>query len=129
MSKTDSHPVYIISIAAKLAKVHPQTLRIYERKGLLAPSRTRKKRRMYSDEDIECLGYIQELTQKEKVNLAGVKIIMELREEIKKMEEFMETKAKEFDAIKEEMEREINSLHRRFSPKLEKAVKGIIVKF
>lgn len=128
MNEKEDHPLYVISVAAKLAKVHPQTLRIYERKGLLCPSRTVKKRRLYSNEDIECLKYIQELTQREKVNLAGVKIIMDLHEEIKKMEELAEIKMKELEQIRNELEREISVLHRRFSPKLEKATRRVIVK-
>ena len=69
--------LYIISVAAELAGVHPQTLRIYERKGLIEPSRTEGRSRRYSDRDIELLQYIQELTN-EGVGLAGVKRILEL---------------------------------------------------
>jgi MerR family transcriptional regulator, heat shock protein HspR len=71
--------VYMISVAAELAGVHPQTLRIYERKGLLRPKRTQGNTRRYSDADVELLRSIQELTQDEGINLAGVKRIMELR--------------------------------------------------
>lgn len=73
--------VYIISVAAELAGVHPQTLRIYERKGLVRPQRTSGNTRRYSDADIERLRSIQALTD-EGVNLAGVKRIMAMREEI-----------------------------------------------
>jgi MerR family transcriptional regulator, heat shock protein HspR len=73
--------VYIISVAAELAGVHPQTLRIYERKGLVHPQRTSGNTRRYSDADIERLRAIQALTD-EGVNLAGVKRIMEMRAEI-----------------------------------------------
>jgi len=72
-------PLYMISIAAKLTGLHPQTLRIYERKNLVKPNRTAKSTRLYSESDIEQLLYIQELTQEEGVNLAGVKIIMKMR--------------------------------------------------
>ncbi|HXF35955.1 MAG TPA: helix-turn-helix transcriptional regulator [Actinomycetota bacterium] len=74
--------VYIISVAAELAGVHPQTLRIYERKGLLRPRRTPGNSRRYSDRDIERLQMIQDLTQRRGVNLAGVKMIMELQAEL-----------------------------------------------
>ena len=74
--------VYIISVAAELAGVHPQTLRIYERKGLVLPHRTAGNTRRYSDRDIQQLRLIQELTQERGINLAGVKLIMELRAEI-----------------------------------------------
>jgi MerR family transcriptional regulator/heat shock protein HspR len=72
-------PVYMISVAAELAGVHPQTLRIYERKGLLRPKRTQGNTRRYSDADVELLRWIQALTQDEGINLAGVKHIMEMR--------------------------------------------------
>ena len=74
--------VYIISVAAELAGVHPQTLRIYERKGLLRPRRTPGNTRRYSDWDIERLQMIQDLTQRRGVNLAGVKMIIELQAEL-----------------------------------------------
>ena len=73
--------IYIISVAAELAGVHPQTLRVYERKGLVNPSRTQGNTRRYSRDDIDRLRRIQALTN-EGVNLAGVLRIMELEEEI-----------------------------------------------
>ena len=73
-----SNAVYIISVAAELAGVHPQTLRIYERKGLIEPFRTPGGTRRYSDEDLERLGLIQELTA-DGVNLEGVRRILELQ--------------------------------------------------
>lgn len=79
------HAVYIISVAAELAGVHPQTLRIYERKGLLRPKRTAGNTRRYSEDDIERLRMIQALTQEEGVNLAGVKRIMQMQAEIERM--------------------------------------------
>lgn len=79
MSKR-SDAVYIISVAAELAGVHPQTLRIYERKGLIEPFRTPGGTRRYSDEDLERLGLIQELTA-DGVNLEGVRRILDLQTE------------------------------------------------
>lgn len=78
----DERAVYIISVAAELAGVHPQTLRIYERKGLLRPKRTSGNTRRYSDRDIARLRLIQDLTQQRGVNLAGVKLVMEMQAEI-----------------------------------------------
>lgn len=78
----EDRAVYIISVAAELAGVHPQTLRIYERKGLLAPARTPGRTRRYSDHDIARLREIQRLTQDGGVNLAGVAMILELRERL-----------------------------------------------
>jgi MerR family transcriptional regulator/heat shock protein HspR len=76
--------VYIISVAAELAGVHPQTLRIYERKGLIEPYRTPGGTRRYSDEDLERLGLIQELTSA-GVNLEGVRRILRLREDNRRL--------------------------------------------
>lgn len=73
--------VFVISVAAELAGVHPQTLRIYERKGLLRPKRTRANSRRYSERDIERLREIQELTR-EGINLEGVRRIMELEQKL-----------------------------------------------
>ena len=77
----DKRAIYIISVAAELAGVHPQTLRVYERKGLVHPSRTQGNTRRYSQRDIERLRRIQELTN-EGINLAGVLRIIELEAEI-----------------------------------------------
>jgi MerR family transcriptional regulator/heat shock protein HspR len=81
----EDRAVYIISVAAELAGVHPQTLRIYERKGLVRPARTSGNTRRYSDRDIERLRMIQQLTQEEGINLAGVRMIVELERQIEQM--------------------------------------------
>jgi MerR family transcriptional regulator/heat shock protein HspR len=83
--RRDERAVYVISVAAELAGVHPQTLRIYERKGLLRPKRTSGNSRRYSERDIERLRMIQELTQAEGVNLAGVKRIMQMQRELDRL--------------------------------------------
>jgi MerR family transcriptional regulator/heat shock protein HspR len=77
----DSRALYIISVAAELAGVHPQTLRIYERKGLIEPQRTQGRSRRYSERDIELLQHIQELTQA-GVGLPGVERILELEAQL-----------------------------------------------
>jgi MerR family transcriptional regulator/heat shock protein HspR len=87
----DDQAVYIISVAAELAGVHPQTLRIYERKGLLLPKRTTGNTRRYSEADIDRLRRIQELTQEVGVNLAGVKLIMELQREVRELQRRAQT--------------------------------------
>jgi len=84
MNGADRRAVYIISVAAELAGVHPQTLRIYERKGLVRPHRTSGNTRRYSQADIDLLRRIQGLTQ-EGVNLAGAKRIMALEEELQRV--------------------------------------------
>jgi MerR family transcriptional regulator/heat shock protein HspR len=80
----DKQAIYIISVAAELAGVHPQTLRVYERKGLLSPSRTSGNTRRYSQQDIDLLRRIQDLTN-DGVNLAGVMRILELEAEVERL--------------------------------------------
>lgn len=82
---SDERAVYVISVAAELAGVHPQTLRMYERRGLLSPKRTSGNTRRYSDRDIECIRMIQEFTQQDGLSLAGVKLFMEMRLELEEM--------------------------------------------
>jgi MerR family transcriptional regulator/heat shock protein HspR len=91
--------VYIISVAAELAGVHPQTLRIYERKGLLRPARTAGNTRRYSDRDIDRLREIQELTQR-GVNLAGVKMIMELQAQVQRARRDLEQLSRELESAR-----------------------------
>ena len=79
--ESDARALYIISVAAELAGVHPQTLRIYERKGLIEPQRTQGRSRRYSERDIALLQHIQELTQA-GVGLSGVERILELEEQL-----------------------------------------------
>lgn len=85
MDRSVDRAVYIISVAAELAGVHPQTLRFYERRGLLSPKRTSGNTRRYSERDIERLQMIQDLTQRRGVNLAGAKLIMEMQLELERL--------------------------------------------
>ena len=85
-NRSSEHAVYVISVVADLAGVHPQTLRMYERRGLLEPKRTAGNSRRYSEEDVHQLKRIQELTQ-EGVNLAGVSVILDLERRLKKTSE------------------------------------------
>jgi MerR family transcriptional regulator/heat shock protein HspR len=89
-ARRDDRAVYIISVAAELAGVHPQTLRFYERKGLLSPKRTAGNTRRYSDRDIERLQEIQDLTQSRGVNLAGAKLIIEMQAELESLRRQMD---------------------------------------
>ena len=90
----DERALYIISVAAELAGVHPQTLRIYERKGLIEPARTVGRSRRYSDRDIALLRRIQELTN-EGVGLAGVQRILELEERVDRLNDELELARRE----------------------------------
>src|SRR5205809_3310190 len=81
---------YMISAVAQKYNIHPQTLRLYEREGLVKPSRTQGNTRLYSEEDLERLGFILSLTRDLGVNLAGVEIIMNLRHKIETIQQEME---------------------------------------
>jgi MerR family transcriptional regulator, heat shock protein HspR len=78
----DERPVYVISIAAQLAGMHPQTLRTYDRLGLVSPGRTAGRGRRYSERDVALLREVQRLSQDEGVNLAGIKRILELETQV-----------------------------------------------
>jgi len=105
--------VYVISVAAELAGVHPQTLRIYERRGLINPYRTPGGTRRYSQEDIERLELIQELTD-QGLNLEGVKRVLNLRERIKRLEtDLADIKSALNDAV-EEADRQIAEVHKSY---------------
>jgi MerR family transcriptional regulator, heat shock protein HspR len=80
----DERPRYMISIAAELVGMHPQTLRIYENKGLINPKRTRGNTRLYSEADLERLRLIQRLTTELGLNLAGVEVVLRLEDELRK---------------------------------------------
>ena len=98
--------VYVISVAAELAGVHPQTLRIYERKGLLDPARTGGGSRRYSEADIARLQRIQELTT-EGLNLAGVKRVLELEEEARRLQA-------ELERLGQELTARVEATHRQY---------------
>lgn len=85
-------PLYVISVAAELVDMHPQTLRLYERKGLIEPSRSSGKTRLYSQRNIDQLREIRRLTQELGVNLAGVEEIIRLRQRLDQLQSNMETR-------------------------------------
>jgi MerR family transcriptional regulator, heat shock protein HspR len=114
----EDRAVYIISVAAELAGVHPQTLRIYERKGLLAPQRTAGNTRRYSDRDIRLLRHIQDLTKESGINLAGVKRIIELQAQLEALRAQTQELEEQLRAREEtaEVEGKIVPLHSVFLP-------------
>jgi len=87
VAQDSNEPVYVISVAAKLVSCHPQTLRMYEREGLLKPARTKQKIRLYSDEDLERVRQIRRLTQDLGANIAGVAVILDLLNQIHELQE------------------------------------------
>ncbi len=98
----DQRAVYIISVAAELAGVHPQTLRTYERKGLLKPARTSGGTRRYSERDVARVRLIQDLTQGEGVNLAGVLRILALQDEIESLQDSLVHAQARLDQVRTE---------------------------
>jgi MerR family transcriptional regulator, heat shock protein HspR len=103
----DDRPRYMISVAADLVGMHPQTLRIYEQKGLVRPKRTAGNTRLYSDVDVERLRLIQRLTTELGLNLAGVERVLRLEDELQKMRRRLER-------METEMREALDEVHRRY---------------
>lgn len=103
--------LYIISVAAELAGVHPQTLRIYERKGLIEPTRTEGRSRRYSDRDIALLQRIQELTN-EGVSLAGVRKVLDLEAELERKKRRLVELEEALTRAAADLERAVEEAHR-----------------
>jgi MerR family transcriptional regulator, heat shock protein HspR len=114
MAKTKGKAAYMISAVAEQYEIHPQTLRLYEREGLLAPSRSEGNTRLYTDEDLERLEVILKLTRELGVNLAGVEIILNMREKMEAMQKqiqgFVETLNQELSQRAARRPMENNSL-------------------
>src|SRR6059058_5876314 len=110
--------VYMISVAAELAGMHPQTLRIYESRGLIQPKRSSGKTRLYSQDDVDRLRRIQELTSEMGMNLAGVEKVFELEEELDRMRARMARLQSKTDELEQEMAIEIEKVKRSFRAEL-----------
>ena len=107
----DNRPRYMISVAAELVGMHPQTLRIYENKGLVHPGRTAGNTRLYSEADLERLKLIQRLTNELGLNLAGVEHVLRLQDELIRMR-------RRLDRMEREMREAINQVHRQYRREL-----------
>ena len=110
--------VYMISVAAELAGMHPQTLRIYESRGLITPKRSPKNTRLYSQQDVDRLRRIQELTSEMGMNLAGVERVFELEEEIERMRRRMRQLEKEADRVQDQLAEELEKVRKSFKREL-----------
>jgi MerR family transcriptional regulator, heat shock protein HspR len=110
--------VYMISVAAELAGMHPQTLRIYETRGLITPKRSPKNTRLYSREDVDRLRRIQQLTTELGMNLAGVERVFELEDEIERMRRRMRNMERQAERIQAELAEEIRRVRRSFKREL-----------
>jgi MerR family transcriptional regulator/heat shock protein HspR len=103
----DDRPRYMISVAADLVGMHPQTLRIYENKGLIRPKRTAGNTRLYSEADLDRLRLIQRLTNELGLNLAGVEHVLRLQDELVRMR-------RRLDRMEREMRRAISEVHKQY---------------
>lgn len=109
--------VFVISVAAELAGMHPQTLRIYERKGLIDPYRTPGGTRRYSQDDIDRLKLISDLTA-QGLNLEGVKRVLELQDEVERLRLKVERMEERLDAMAVEVESRVREVHRSYRREL-----------
>jgi len=121
-------PVYMISVAAELAGMHPQTLRIYERKRLVQPQRSAGNTRLYSEADIERLRLIQHLTQEEGVNLAGVMRIIELQMQMDQLEADLEVARTELSHTERRLADEMRALQQSLRSDIVRVPRGGIVR-
>ena len=118
MQVPEDQGVFMISVAARLAGMHPQTLRIYEERGLIKPARSPKQTRLYSQRDVERLKRIQELTTDFGLNLAGVERVLALEEMMQAMQQRIERLARRADQIEREMLARVDEVHRSYRREL-----------
>ena len=105
--ETSKRPIYMISVAAELVGMHPQTLRMYETKGLVRPQRTPGGTRLYSEADIERLRIVQRLTSELGLNLAGVELVLRLEDELRRAHAQVER-------LQQQLRRDVQDVHRQY---------------
>ena len=110
--------VFMISVAAELADMHPQTLRMYEARGLIEPKRSPKGTRLYSQEDVERLRRIQEMTTEWGMNLAGVERVLEMEEQLERMTRRVEQLERRAARLQAEMAEQLEEVKRSFKYEL-----------
>jgi MerR family transcriptional regulator/heat shock protein HspR len=110
--------VFMISVAAELAEMHPQTLRMYEARGLITPKRSPKNTRLYSQEDVERLRRIQRMTAEEGLNLAGVETVLELERELERARADIARMRQRASELERRMAEEIERVRRSFKAEL-----------
>lgn len=111
-------PVFMISVAAELAEMHPQTLRMYERRGLIRPRRSSKSTRLYSLDDVERLRRIQQLVSECGLNLAGVERVLEMEEQIAAMQRRLDQLQADMERLAAEARAELEAVHRSYRKEL-----------
>ena len=104
---TDDRPIYMISVAADLVGMHPQTLRIYESKGLVRPKRTAGNTRLYSERDVERLRVIQKLTTELGLNLSGVELVLKLEDQLQRLQA-------RIDRLEREKREAVEQVHKNY---------------
>lgn len=124
----DTRALYVISVAAQLAGMHPQTLRIYERKGLLSPARTSGRSRRYSERDIALLRRIQELTN-EGMSLAGVQRVLDLERQLDDARERIAELEARIHALLREMNERVEAVHKQYRRELVPLQRTALVRF
>jgi MerR family transcriptional regulator, heat shock protein HspR len=105
--EASDRPIYMISVAAELLGMHPQTLRMYETKGLVRPQRTPGGTRLYSEADIERLRIVQRLTSELGLNLAGVELVLRLEDELRKAH-------LQVERLQQQLRREVQKVHKQY---------------
>ena len=103
----EDRPIYMISVAADLVGMHPQTLRLYENKGLVRPKRTPGGTRLYSEEDVERLRIVQRLTTELGLNLAGVELVLRLEDELRRAHA-------QVDQLRKQLREEVQKVHKHY---------------
>jgi MerR family transcriptional regulator, heat shock protein HspR len=110
--------VFMISVAAELAEMHPQTLRMYETRGLITPKRSPKKTRLYSQSDVDRLRRIQQMTTEEGLNLAGVEAVLKMEDQVARMRSELERMRKRTKELEQEMNEEVERVRRSLKAEL-----------
>ena len=105
--ETSERPIYMISVAAELVGMHPQTLRMYETKGLVRPERTPGGTRLYSEADVERLRIVQRLTSELGLNLAGVELVLRLEDELRKAHA-------QIERLQQQLRQEVQNVHKQY---------------
>jgi MerR family transcriptional regulator, heat shock protein HspR len=105
--EASTRPIYMISVAAELVGMHPQTLRMYESKGLVRPQRTPGGTRLYSEADVERLRIVQQLTTELGLNLAGVELVLKLEGELRKAHA-------QIERLQEQLRQEVQNVHKQY---------------
>jgi len=124
----DTRALYVISVAAELAGMHPQTLRIYERRGLIEPARTSGRSRRYSEHDISLLRRIQELTT-DGISLAGVQRILDLEDELEDARARISELEARVASLMTEMQERVEAVHKQYRRELVPMRTGALVRF